>query len=181
MTNSTELRAAAAGPGAGIDARLFRDVMGGFASGVVVVSGMVEGEPVGLTCQSFTSLSIDPPLIAFCPALSSVTWARIRPSGAFCVNVLAAEQRDVSGLFAQRRDDKFERISWRAGASGTPLIDGAAAHVECEIAAIHPGGDHEIVVGRVTALTGDAERMPLLYHRGRYGVIAPHFGTASEG
>ncbi|WP_211360139.1 flavin reductase family protein [Actinocorallia herbida] len=173
MTNSTDVRQADAAHGREMDPRLFREVMGGFASGIVVVAGMVADEPVGLTCQSFTSLSMDPPLIAFCPALSSVTWRRIRPTGAFCVNVLAAEQRDVSGLFGQRRDDKFEQVPWRRGVSGAPLLDGAAAHIECEIAEIHPGGDHEIVVGRVVALTGDAERMPLLYHRGRYGVLAP--------
>lgn len=171
MGNSTKIRHTAPA-GGGIDPRAFREALGGFASGVVVVSGMSDGEPMGLTCQAFTSLSIDPPLVAFCPALSSVTWRRIRTAGAFCANVLADGQREVSDLFGQRRDDKFQRISWRPGLTGMPLIEGAAVHIECEIEDVHPGGDHEVVVGRVVALAGDAARGPLLYHRGRYATLA---------
>ena len=156
MVNSTEVRRDRhAAPAAdGIDPRAFREALGGFASGVVVVSGMSDGEPMGLTCQAFTSLSIDPPLVAF------------------CANVLADGQREVSDLFGRRRDDKFQQVSWRPGLTGMPLIEGAAVHIECEIEDVHPGGDHEVVIGRVVALASDAARGPLLYHRGRYATLA---------
>ncbi|MFI0351260.1 flavin reductase family protein [Actinomadura sp. 9N407] len=173
MTNPTGTRQGRSAPPAegGVDPRAFRDVLAGFASGVVLVSGMADEGPVGFTCQAFTSLSVDPPLVAFCPSSTSVSWGRIRPAGAFCVNVLADHQQELSAVFAQRRDDKFDHVTWRHGATGAPVIDGAVAHIDCEIEEIHAGGDHEIVVGRVVDLARDRDRTPLLYFGGRYGTL----------
>ncbi|MGI5158973.1 flavin reductase family protein [Microbispora sp. CA-102843] len=157
-----------ASPATEIDSRTFRDALGCFASGVVVISGMSGGDPVGFTCQSFTSLSMTPPMVAFCPSVASVTWRQIRSAGAFCVNILSESQRRTSDVFAQRRDDKFAGISWRPGLAGAPLIDDALAHIECEIESVYPGGDHDIVLGRVVRLGGTGRTEPLLYYRGRY-------------
>lgn len=152
--------------------RALRDVLGRFASGVVVVTGTVSGQPVGLTCQSFTSLSIDPPMVMFCPSATSTSWCRIRTSGAFCINVLGESQREVSNLFAQRRDDKFDDIDWRAGATGSPLIEGSLAHIDCGIESVFPGGDHDIVLGHVVETSLQPSGRPLLYYCGRYETLS---------
>ncbi|OLT27325.1 hypothetical protein BJF79_01625 [Actinomadura sp. CNU-125] len=154
-----------------VDARAFRDVLGRFASGLVVITGLPDGEPAGFTCQSFTSLSIAPPLVACCPSRTSVSWRRIRATGAFCANVLSDGQRATSDLFAQRRDDKFAEVAWCPGETGAPRIEGAVAHIECEVESVHAGGDHEIVIGRVVALSGSAGHRPLLFYRGRYAAL----------
>ena len=110
-----------------IDAAHFRAVLGHFASGIVIVTGMDGSEPVGLTCQSFFSVSLEPPLVAFSPSRTSKSWPRIQGSGAFCVNLLAAEQEELCRLFAQSGADKFRGIGWQVAASGSPLQSSAAA------------------------------------------------------
>lgn len=150
-----------------------REVVGHFASGVVVVSA-VDGEtPVGFTCQSFTSLSLDPPLVSFNPARTSSTWPRIRSVGRFCVNVLAAGQEDVSGAFARSGTHKYLGVTWFPAPSGAPILAGAVAWIDCSLEHEYPGGDHTIVVGRVHELGADPSGEPLLFHRGRYGVSPP--------
>ena len=152
------------------DGTTFRQVLARFATGVVVVTGSTPEGPAGLTCQSFSSLSLDPPLVMLSTARTSRTWPRIAATGAFAVNVLAADQADVSTRFAVSGGDKFAGQAWRAGAMGNPLLDGALAHVECDVEAVHEGGDHEIVVGRVRALEapGLADSSPLVYYRSAY-------------
>jgi 3-hydroxy-9,10-secoandrosta-1,3,5(10)-triene-9,17-dione monooxygenase reductase component len=157
----------------------FRTVISHFASGVVVITGRDEaGQPVGMTAQSFTALSLDPPLVLVCPARSSTTWPRI--SGRrFAVNVLAGGQRDVSAVFATRGADKFQRIDWHPGPSGMPLIAGAIAQLECDLESVHPGGDHYIAIGRVLTLAAiDTESTPLIFFRSHYWVTGPHPGDA---
>lgn len=150
-------------------ARRFRDVLSQFASGVTVVTSMSGGDPVGMTCQSFSSVSLDPPLVTFIPAKTSRAWPLIHRSGKFCVNVLAADQDWLSNQMASRGADKFAGVDWTpTAATGSPLIRGTLAHLDCTIHAVHEAGDHYIVVGRVQALeTGDAGD-PLLFFRGRY-------------
>ena len=126
--------------------------------------------PLGFTCQSFASLSLDPPLVSLAPARTSSTWPRIRAVGAFCVNVLAAEHEDVSAAFARSGVDKFAGVAWTPAPSGAPVLDGVSAWVDCELWAEYDGGDHTIAVGRVLDLSADPARPPLLYYRGRYGV-----------
>lgn len=156
-----------------VDRRAMREVLGHFASGIVVVTA-VDGEgPAGLTCQSFASLSLDPPLIMFCPARTSRSWPRIRSAGAFCANILAADHASYSDLFARSGGDKFAGVQWTPAPSGSPILDGVSAWVDCLVENQFDGGDHWIVVGRVIDLGADPARSPLLYYRGGYGVTAP--------
>jgi len=152
-------------------ARRFRDVLGTFASGITVITTVSNGEPIGMTCQSFSSVSLDPPLVLFVPARSSRAWPVIQRTGRFCVNVLAADQEHVSAQMATKGADKFAEIDWRpAEVTGSPVIDGTLAHLDCTIHTVHEGGDHYVVVGRVEHLeTTDRDvSEPLLYYRGRY-------------
>jgi 3-hydroxy-9,10-secoandrosta-1,3,5(10)-triene-9,17-dione monooxygenase reductase component len=155
-----------------VEPATMREVLGHFASGVVVVTARGSDGPLGFTCQSFASLSLDPALISFSPARSSSTWPRIREVGAFCVNVLAADQRRLSGGFARSGADKFAGVSWSPGPEGAPVLAGACAWIGCTLWREYDGGDHTIAVGRVRDLGADAARTPLLYHRGRYGLAA---------
>lgn len=156
------------------DSARFRDVLGHFASGVTVVTAMEEGRPVGFTCQAFTSLSLDPPMVALAPAKTSTSWPRIARAGAFCVNVLGEEQEDVGRAFAVSGGDKFAGVAWHRGTIGTPVLDGCLAWVECELGSIHDAGDHELVTGTVRDL-GVGTGGPLVFYRGTYGRLAgPH-------
>jgi flavin reductase (DIM6/NTAB) family NADH-FMN oxidoreductase RutF len=147
-----------------------RAVLGHFASGVVVVTAAGPGGPLGFTCQSFASLSLDPPLISFSPSRSSTTWPRIRAVGRFCVNVLAEDHRGHSDRFARSGTDKYAGVAWRPGPAQAPVLDGVCAWIACELWREYDGGDHTIAIGRVTDLGADPSRAPLLFHRGRYGI-----------
>ncbi|GEP32611.1 hypothetical protein NSZ01_03790 [Nocardioides szechwanensis] len=150
-------------------ARQFRDVLGSFASGVTVVTTVSNGEPVGMTCQSFSSVSLDPPLVLFIPAKTSRAWPLMQRSGRFCVNFLAADQAELSNTMASRGTDKFADVSWQPTEStGSPLLEGALGYVDCSIHAVHEAGDHYVVIGRVLELAlGEAEK-PLLFFQGKY-------------
>lgn len=153
-----------------VDSRVMRDVLGHFASGVTVVTATTPDGPIGFTCQSFSSLSLDPPLVAFAPARSSTTWPRLRAAGRFCVNVLAADQSGLSQAFARSGTDKYAGVTWTASPHGAPVLDGVVAWIDSELWAEYEGGDHTIVVARVLDLGADASRSPLLFHRGGYGL-----------
>lgn len=147
----------------------FRRVLSHFCSGVVVITALDGSTPIGLTCQSFSALSLDPPLVQFSPARSSTTWPRIRAAGRFAVNILGRHQEDVSRTFAISGADKFAGVGWYAGRHGVPLLTGAVAHIECRLASVYPGGDHEIVIGAVLGLSAsEQDTDPLLYFRSRY-------------
>lgn len=144
-----------------------REVMGRFVTGVTVVTAVDEGTPVGFTCQSFVSLSLDPPLVAVAPAKSSTSWPRMAAAGAFCVNILARGQEEIGRSFARSGADKFAGVAWRPGRLGAPVLAGVLAWVQCELELVHDAGDHELVVGRVVELAaGDGE--PLAYYRGSF-------------
>ncbi|MFQ1004095.1 flavin reductase family protein [Modestobacter sp. SSW1-42] len=162
-----------------IDPRAMRDVLGHFASGVTVVTAVGADGPVGFTCQSFSSLSLDPPLVAFAPARTSTTWPRLREAGRFCVNVLSEDQRALSGQFARSGTDKFAGVGWAPSAHGSPVLDGVVAWIDGELWAEYEGGDHTIVVARVLDLGADASRTPLLFHRGGYGLREAPLDPAS--
>ncbi len=149
-------------------ARKFRDVLGQYASGVTIVTSMQGDRPVGMTCQSFTSVSLDPPLVAFLPMKTSRAFAAIRLSRRFCVNFLAADQTDVSNNFASLADDKFDGVAWKPTSNGMPLLEGTVGWVDCVVHGVHEAGDHYLVIGKVEDLgQGDATD-PLLFHQGRY-------------
>ena len=144
-----------------------REVLGHFPSGVTIVTGMTDDGPAGFTCQSFSSLSLDPPLVLILPGRSSTSWPRIEATGRFCVNVLAEDQGELSTTFAQSGTDKFAGVEWRTSTLGSPILAGATAWIDCTLHASHDGGDHLIVVGAVQALE-TAELPPLVFHRGAY-------------
>jgi 3-hydroxy-9,10-secoandrosta-1,3,5(10)-triene-9,17-dione monooxygenase reductase component len=150
-------------------ARHFRDVLGRFATGVTVVTSLVDDRPVGMTCQSFAAVSLSPPLVLFCPARTSRAWPLMERAGFFCVNLLAADQVELSDRMATKADEKFDAVRWSPSKTGAPLIDGVLGHVDCTVEAVHDAGDHLVVIGRVQQLElGEAEE-PLLYFRGAYG------------
>jgi 3-hydroxy-9,10-secoandrosta-1,3,5(10)-triene-9,17-dione monooxygenase reductase component len=158
---------------ASIDEARFRAVLGHFATGVTVVAANHDGQPVGLSVNSFTSVSLDPPLVAFCAAKTSSTWPKIRAGRLFTVNVLAEHQEDVSRVFATRNPDKFRDVRWWPAPSGSPVIEGVLAWIDCHMDAEYEAGDHLIVVGRVNDLDVAAEGRPLLFYRGGYGRFEP--------
>ena len=154
-----------------VDPQAMREVLGHFASGVTVVTALTADGPAGFTCQSFSSLSLDPPLVAFAPARTSRTWPALRTIGRFCVNVLAEGQDAVSGNFARSGVDKFDEVPWSPSAHGSPVLDGVVAWIDAELWAEYDGGDHSIVVARVLDLGAEPDRRPLLFHRGVYGLL----------
>ena len=167
-----ELRCVRDGERAPVEPGEFRRVLGAFATGVTVITAPgADGEagPAGFACQSFSSLSLEPPLVCFMVGRTSTTWPRIARAGVFCVNVLGANQGELCRGFAVSGADKFAGVAYdTAPASGAPRLAGAAAWIDCTVHAVHTGGDHLIVVGRVDALGADGPVEPLLFHRGRF-------------
>ena len=148
--------------------------MGHFATGVTVVTSVnADGEPAGTTANAVTSLSLDPPLVLVCFDLGSVTLRAIRGHGAFVVNVLAAPQQQLSANFARRGlAVAWDGVRHRRGPTGSPRLDDALAVLECTVEHALPGGDHEIVVGRVRHVATSAAALPpLLYFRGAYAEL----------
>lgn len=155
-----------------IDAAKYRQVLGHFPTGVVVVTAMTETGPAGMAIGSFASLSLDPAQVLYCPAKTSGSWAKLRTSPQFCVNVLAEDQEDICRVFASRAEDKFAEIGWKRSPNGSPLIAGVLAHIDCTISSILDGGDHDIVIGDVTDLEVAHEGAPLIFYRGGYGRVS---------
>jgi len=156
------------------DPRWFRQVLGQYPTGVCVVTATEpSGAGVGMVVGSFNSVSLDPPLIAFFPDKRSNTWRRIESSGSFCVNILSAEQEHLCRRFAARIEDKFSGVDFRLADSGSPVITGAVAWIDCDIDFVHEAGDHYIVLGRVRALDIEDPSLPLLFFKGGYGRFAP--------
>ncbi|MGZ5398683.1 MAG: flavin reductase family protein [Nocardioides sp.] len=154
-------------------ARRYREVLGHFATGVTVVTALSDGEPVGLTCQSFMAVSLDPPLVVFSPARTSRAWPLIQRSGAYCVNFLAADQVELSDQLAARGVDKFAGVTWRPSPeTGSPVLEGSLGYVDCRIHAVHEAGDHRLVVGRVVDLATTDVTEALTFYRGGYGSLS---------
>ena len=166
------LSASARAPAA-IDPYEFRETLGRFATGVAFVTAMPGGKPAGLIVNSLTSVSLEPPLVAFCPARSSLTWQRMRRTGRFAVNVLARQHEDFVRRASPAGTDRFAGIDWELGAGGAPLLTGALAALECEIATEHAAGDHWIVVGLVDGLRTRQVGPPLTFFDGGFGTVAP--------
>lgn len=152
-----------------VDPATFRQALGRFVTGVTVITTRApDGRTAGVTVSSFNTLSLDPPLILFSLALKAPSLAVFRAAERFAVNILAEGQETVALQFARPSEDKFAGVALVDGLGGVPLIDGAVAHLECLVAERYPGGDHEIVIGRLQR-THAAEKAPLVYHRGRFG------------
>ncbi|WP_413098268.1 flavin reductase family protein [Streptomyces sp. Inha503] len=153
-----------------VNATVFRTALGQFATGVTVITGLDGDDQLGLACQAFSSLSLDPPLVLFCPGRASTSWPRIRRSGRFGVNVLAEDQREVCEAFGSTSAPKFDAVGSRRTPGGTVVLDGVLAWLGCTIEAVYDGGDHDIVVGRVRELRVERQDGPLLYFRGGHDV-----------
>ncbi|HZU73247.1 MAG TPA: flavin reductase family protein [Acidimicrobiales bacterium] len=154
----------------GFDSAWFRTVLGHFASGVVVVTSADDDGPVGFTCQSFFSVSLEPPLIAVAPGRGSSSWPRIAETGVFCANVLTEDQEPLCRVFANTGADKFRGVGWRPGTTGSPVLSDVLAWVECSIESVQDAGDHYLVLGRVVEM-GHGHGRPLVFYRGGFGTF----------
>lgn len=152
-----------------MDERAFRDTLGRFPTGVTVVTTVGERGPAGLTTNAFSSVSLDPPLVLVCFERRSRTLAVVRETRRFAVNVLGAGQEELARVFASKRvpAEKFDSVTHTVD-HGVPVLDGAVAWLVCDLVALHPGGDHEIGVGQVTALGCDPSAEPLVFTDGAY-------------
>ena len=148
--------------------RHLRDAFGCFATGVTVVTGLApDGTRIGLTANSFTSVSLDPPLLLFCPANAASALPMIRTTGRFAINVLDIDGQPVADRFTMKGVDRFAEADW-AEWDGLPVLSAAKAAFACKLHADHDGGDHRIIVGRITRYGLAPERESLLYLHGRY-------------
>ncbi|HTR70087.1 MAG TPA: flavin reductase [Mycobacteriales bacterium] len=152
------------------DPKRFRTVLGNFPTGVAIITGLdADGQPAGLAIGSFSSVSLDPPLVGFMPDKNSSSWPKFRDSGHFCVNILGSDQETVCRTFAVSGGDKFADLGWRPAGSGSPILDDVLAWIDCDLEAIHEAGDHYIVLGRVRDLDTGARTLPLVFFQGGYG------------
>jgi flavin reductase (DIM6/NTAB) family NADH-FMN oxidoreductase RutF len=153
----------------GHDPRTLRDALGCFATGVTVVTCLdAAGQPAGLTVNSFTSVSLDPPLLLVCLAKPAASSAALVAASHFAVNVLQTGQQPASIRFSTRDQDRFGATPWSTGEAGAPILKDSMGVFECERHAVHDGGDHHILIGQVVKATFDAQLDPLLYFRGSY-------------
>jgi 3-hydroxy-9,10-secoandrosta-1,3,5(10)-triene-9,17-dione monooxygenase reductase component len=160
------------------DPERFRQVLGHFCTGITIITAIHDGEPVGFSCQAFAALSLDPPLVLFCPARTSSTWPRIAAAGRFCANVLTADQGQLATLFGRSNAERFSEVDWVPDPAGSPIIDGVLTWISCQILDVHTIGDHYVVIGKVLGLGDCGPQRPLLFYRGRYGTSA---ASAEEG
>ncbi len=159
-------------PAPGPDPRSLRDALGRFATGVAFVTAAPGGEPAGLIVNSLASVSLDPPLVSFCPSRDSLTWSRMRRAGRFGVNVLGRHQERFAIRAAPAGANRFAGLDWEPGRLGTPLLlTGVLAAFECEIVAEHPAGDHWIVVGHVDNVRISSIPDPLLFFDGAFRAL----------
>lgn len=152
--------------------RAFRDALGRYATGVTVVTAMGPDGPVGMTANSFTALSLDPPLVLWCPAKRSARFAPMTSARHFAIHVLAYDQLDLS-LHFSRSGHEFSHLSHQTTPEGAPALDGVLARFDCVTEAVHPGGDHAIMVGRVLRARF-RDGAPLLFWGGLYGDFLRH-------
>ena len=163
------------------DPRWFRQVLGQYPTGVCVVTAMQpDGTRAGFAVGSFTSVSLDPPLVAFFPDKRSTTWPKIERAGRFCVNILGEDHEHLVRRFAAKAADKFEGLETRTAGSGSPILDGVVAWIDCDLDSVQEAGDHYIVVGRVRELDLEGASLPLLFFQGGYGRFAPLSLAASN-
>lgn len=162
-----------------IDKDELRRVLGAFVTGVAVVTTLGDdGAPVGLTVNSFNSVSLDPPLVLWSLSLEAPSLGAFRNHDYFAVNILAAQQGRLCDQFAQPAEDKFSGVAFDPGVGGVPLIEGAVAQLECRTNARYPGGDHEVIIGEIVSLHG-TDGDPLVLHQGRFKSLVPSVGSRS--
>jgi flavin reductase (DIM6/NTAB) family NADH-FMN oxidoreductase RutF len=141
-----------------------------FASGVTIITGLDEGEPVGFACQAFSSVSLDPPLILFCVDRGSRSWPRIRRAGRFSVNVLGEDQAGLCARFGSKTGSKFDGLDWELSRWSTPALPDVVLRVHAEVRDVHVAGDHDVVIGLVRELEQGPSGRPLVFYRGKFGL-----------
>lgn len=155
------------------DSTNFRNVLGRLPTGVVIVTGGDPESPSGLVCGSFMSVSLEPPLVAVCPATTSRSWPAIAQSGSFCANVLAEGQEALARRFSASGIDKYDGVAWKPSpATGAPLLEGVAAWIDCRIERTLEAGDHWLVLGEVLELSVHSEESALVFHGGAFRALA---------
>ena len=154
-----------------VDPDQFRKVLSHWATGVAVVTATHENKPVGLAVTSFTSVSLDPPLVLFCADKGSRSWPKIEKSGGYCVNLLRHDQEHVCNTFAGKSDDKFAEVDWSQSEQGSPVLDDALAWIDCTLFDVVDAGDHFLAIGQVLDAYHDEDGHPLLFFRSSYGQI----------
>jgi len=147
----------------------FRQVLGNYPTGVCAVTAVNDGQPAAMVVGSFTSVSLDPPLVGFFPDRSSTSWPKIEAAGRFCVNMLGAHQLDLCRVLASKSPDKFMSVAHRISANGSPILDGVLGWIDCDLHSVADAGDHYFVMGMVKTLEAEAPLHPLLFFRGGYG------------
>ncbi|MDR2857562.1 MAG: flavin reductase family protein [Novosphingobium sp.] len=156
-----------------IDPTLFRQVLASYPTGVSVITALgPDDKPVGMVVGTFTSVSLDPPLVGFLPDKKSSSWPQIEAAGRFCVNVLASDQQEICRRVSAKGPDKFAGVGYDLSRHNLPVIAGAIARIECALHAVVEAGDHWIVLGHVLGLEVTRDDDPMLFHRGRYGGFA---------
>lgn len=161
------------------DPAVFRRVLGHYPTGVCLITAIGDdGVPVGLVVGSFTSASLDPPLVAFFPDRRSSSWRKIAATGRFCVNVLAEHQEHVCQRFTAPVEDRFEGAAYRTSKSGLPILEDVVAWIECDLHSVQDAGDHFIALGHVRSFGVDHPHPPLLFCKGGYGQFAASSPTA---
>ena len=173
---------------ASFDSPTFRTVLGHFPTGVTIVTGMRDDGPIGFTIGSFTSVSLDPPLVGFLPQVDSETWQALAPSGRFCVNVLHHDQNELCWRFAKLGigDGRFDGVEWTPSPTGCPVLEGSIAWIDCEVERVDEMGDHYFVLGRVVDLANSTagDHVPLVFFKGQLGaffVPEPREAAGSNG
>ncbi|GGQ17354.1 flavin reductase family protein [Streptosporangium pseudovulgare] len=158
-----------------VDHDTFRRALAVHAAGVVVITAQSGGVPAGLTATSFSSVSLEPPLVSFCVDRDSTTWPRLRAADHFAVNILTSDQAGLAARFASKGVDRFaEPTRWRPGPLGAPLLQDVSAHLVCLPHQTVDVGDHILVVGLIAEVSVGDRGLPLLYHRGRFGRFVAH-------
>lgn len=152
--------------------RSFRDAMGRYPTGVVLVAAETEHGPVGMAVNSFTSVSLDPPLVSFCPMITSTTWAQIREVGSFSITFLRDHHEDVSRLFARHGADKFGEHDWQKTPGGHPILADALGWIDASIAEVHVAGDHHLVIANAKDWSEAQDGSPLVFFTGGYAQLA---------
>jgi flavin reductase (DIM6/NTAB) family NADH-FMN oxidoreductase RutF/DNA-binding MarR family transcriptional regulator len=156
-----------------LDLRAFRKCLGHYGTGVAVVTAQVGEQRSGMTINSFSALSLTPPLVMWSIRNESAAHSFFTTTPHFSINILAADQVELSGRFAQSSSDPFEATDWFVGELGEPLISGTAARLSCSLSQILPGGDHTIIIGQVQSFA-QSDRTPLLFVKGEYGIPSTH-------
>jgi len=155
-----------------IDPAEFRRILGTYPTGVCVVTALDGDRPIGMVIGSFTSVSLDPPLVGFFPDRKSTSWPLIEAAGHFCVNIMGSDQQDVCRAVGAKGDQKFAGVEYRVSDHGLPIIANALTCIECRLYSVTEAGDHWFVLGEVLRLESAREDDPMLFHRGRYGGFA---------